>query len=48
MTLTALRESASLRAKAKAKQVKGLKLGVVVRNAKGKTATVSAAVTVKG
>jgi hypothetical protein len=49
VTLTALREKASLKAKAKAKkQLKGLKLSVVVRNAKGKTSAVSAAVTVKG
>lgn len=45
--LTALRESASLEAKAKAKQVKRVKLGVVVRNAKGKRTTVRAAITLK-
>jgi hypothetical protein len=48
VTLTGLRESASLKAKARAKQVKGLKLGVVVRNAKGKRTAASAAVTLKG
>jgi hypothetical protein len=47
VTLTALRESASLKAKAKAKKLKGLKLGVVVRNAKGKKTAASAAVTLK-
>jgi hypothetical protein len=44
----ALKESASFRAKAKAKKLKGLKLGVVVRNAKGKKTTLSTVVTVKG
>jgi hypothetical protein len=48
VTLTALKESASLKAKAKAGKLKGLKLGVVVRNAKGKTTAASAAVRVKG
>jgi hypothetical protein len=41
------KESASFRAKAKAKQLKGLKLSVVVRNAKGKKTTASTAVNVK-
>jgi hypothetical protein len=44
----ALKESGSFRAKAKAKKLKGLKLGVVVRNAKGKKTTLSTVVTVKG
>jgi hypothetical protein len=48
VTLTALRESASLKAKAKAKKLTGLKLGVVVRNAKGKKTAASAAITLKG
>ena len=48
VTLAALRESASLRAKAKAKQLKGLKLRVVVRNAKGKRTTASIGVALKG
>jgi hypothetical protein len=44
----ALKESASFRAKAKAKKLKGLKLGVVIRNAKGKKTAASTVVTVKG
>jgi hypothetical protein len=48
VTLTALRETASLKARARAKKLKGLKLGVVVRNAKGKKTAASAAVTLKG
>jgi hypothetical protein len=48
VTLTALKESASLRARAKAKKLTGLKLGVVVRDAKGKKTRASAAVTPKG
>lgn len=47
VTLTALRESASLKAAANAKKLKGLKLGVVVRNAKGKTTAASTALTLK-
>jgi hypothetical protein len=43
----ALKESASFRAKAKAKQLKRLKLRVVVRNAKGKTTAASAVARVK-
>jgi hypothetical protein len=43
----ALKESASFRAKANADKLKGLKLGVVVRNAKGKKTTASTAITVK-
>jgi len=45
--LTALRESASLKTKAKAKKLKGLKLRVVMRNANGKQTTASAAVRLK-
>jgi hypothetical protein len=48
VTLTALKESASLRARAKAKKLTGLKLGVVVRKAKGKKTRARAAVTPKG
>jgi hypothetical protein len=45
--LTALKESASLKAKAKANKLKGLRLTVIVRNAKGKRTAASTAVTVK-
>ena len=47
VTLTALRATASLKAKARAKKLTGLQLRVVVRNAKGKTTAASAAVTLK-
>jgi hypothetical protein len=48
ITLTALRESASLKAEAKANKLKRLKLGVVVHNAKGKKTTASVAIRLKG
>jgi hypothetical protein len=46
-TLTALRESASLEANARAKKLKRLKLDVLVRDAKGKTTAASAGVMLK-